>query len=204
MLLTRAFTACIYYSVVILLVWGKRVHLLSAACLIFLLSAPRIKKTRVMPRPASFNLLVYRALNCGIPYCTTISHMLSYEHRSPALAQMSLHDFLPWRRSRSCGLLLCFLLLRCIVRCGILWVRYCVTNHGAVSLRFSKANHLNGSLCFFYRSFICETNYTFMRGILKIWENVAWHATFWCGSMVCLKVSCVSQVKSFWRRDVVW
>ena len=133
--------------------YPKRVHLLSAACLIFLLSAPRIKKTRVMPRPASFNLFVYRALNCGIPYCTTISHMLSYEHRSPALAQMSLHDFLPWRRSRSCGLLLCFLLLRCIVRCGILWVRYCVTNHGAVSLHFVERADFRLALFFFLHEF---------------------------------------------------
>lgn len=118
--------ACICCSDVLLLTWGKRVHLLSAACLIFLLSALRIKKTRVMPRPASFSIFVHRALNRSLPYCTTTSHMLSYEHRSPALAQMSLHDFLPWRRSRSCGLLLCFLLLRCIVGCGILSVRYCV------------------------------------------------------------------------------
>lgn len=120
-----------------------------------------------MPRPASFNLFVYRALNCGIPYCTTISHMLSYEHRSPALAQMSLHDFLPWRRSRSCGLLLRFLLLRCIVRCGILWVRYCVTNHGAVSLHFVERADFRLALFFFCMSFTDEIIYPFECAMLK-------------------------------------
>lgn len=133
-----------------------------------------------MPRPASFSIFVHRALNRSLPYCTTTSHMLSYEHRSPALAQMSLHDFLPWRRSRSCGLLLRFFALaRRVHLCYSLRRYLCAFNHGHIRiLRFVGRADFRLVLLFFEKV-SCVKPSTILNVLCSNFaKKVAYPATF--------------------------